>query len=70
MVYLFSGWIVTLFDTHGIIGNTNITFEMLFNPLIVGIAMVVCLILNLISALVPALLSLRHGIIYSLNSKR
>lgn len=70
MVYLFSGWIVTLFDTHGIIGNTNITFEMLFNPLIVGIAIVVCLILNLISALVPALLSLRHGIIYSLNSKR
>lgn len=64
-----SNWILNIFSGSNII-ETHITFNMLFNPTIIGIAIIVCLILNIISAVIPALLSLRHNIIYSLNTKR
>lgn len=64
-----SDWILQIFDTFGANYSTHITFEMLFNPIIVGIAIVVCFVLNLASAILPATLSLRHNIINSINSK-
>jgi ABC-type antimicrobial peptide transport system permease subunit len=64
-----SDWILQIFDTFGGNYSTHITFEMLFNPIIVGIAVVVCFVLNLASAILPATLSLRHDIINSINSK-
>ena len=38
--------------------------------LIIGIAVAVCFVLNLASAVLPAMLSLRHDIISSINTKR
>ena len=65
-----SNWILRLFDTSGGEGKTTITLEMLFNPTIICIAISITFLLNIISAIIPALLSLRHGIIYSLSTKR
>ncbi len=69
VVLISSDWILNIFSDGGAI-NTHITFNMLFNPIIIGIAIVTCMILNLLSAVIPATLSLRHNIIYSLNTKR
>jgi len=65
-----SDWILQIFNAFGDSNHVNITFEMLFNPVIICIAVVVCFVLNLISAVLPAILSLRHNIIYSINTKR
>lgn len=72
IVWTASDWILTLFDKN--IYDTSLstlfTVEMLFNPAVFGIALAVCVVLNVVSALVPALYALRHPIMESLNSKR
>jgi ABC-type antimicrobial peptide transport system permease subunit len=65
-----SDWILQIFDTFGKDNHVDITLEMLFNPVIIGIAVAVCFVLNLASAVLPAVLSLRHDIISSINTKR
>lgn len=67
-----SDWILTLFDKniYDTSLSTSFTVEMLFNPAVFGIALSVCVVLNVVSALVPALYALRHTITESLNSKR
>lgn len=65
-----SDWILQIFDTFGKDNHVDITLEMLFNPVIIGIAVAVCFVLNLASAVLPAMLSLRHDIISSINTKR
>lgn len=64
-------WILTLFD-KGIDTEfpTSVTPEMLFNPAVFGCALAVCVVLNVVSALVPALGAIRHPIMESLNMKR
>lgn len=67
-----SSWILTLFDAEV---NTDLpapflTFEMLFNPWVFLSAFGVCLLLNLVSALVPAWLGMRHTIVQELYTKR
>ena len=65
-------WIYHLFDT--VIWSEGIqpvyTVEMLFNPTLFLLVFGLCVILNLISALVPTMLALRHTIIYSIQTKR
>ena len=65
-------WIYYLFDTF--IWSKGVqpvyTVEMLFNPTLFLSVFGLCVILNLISALVPTVLALRHSIIYSIQSKR
>jgi ABC-type lipoprotein release transport system permease subunit len=65
-------WIYYLFDTF--IWSEGIqpvyTVEMLFNPTLFLLVFGLCVILNLISALVPTMLALRHTIIYSIQTKR
>ena len=65
-------WIFYLFDTF--IWSEGVqpvyTIEMLFNPTLFLSVFGLCIILNLISALVPTILALRHSIIYSIQSKR
>ncbi len=67
-----SNWILTLFDSF--IMNPGremaITFEMLFNPIVFGSALLFCVLLNLISALVPTIWALRRNIISCIHSKR
>ena len=55
-------------DTSGV--HPNYTVEMLFNPTLFLAVFGLCVFLNLISALVPTVLALRHSIIYSIQSKR
>lgn len=66
-----SDWILTLFD-KGIDTEfpTSLTPEMLFNPAVFGCALAMCVVLNVVSALVPALGAIRHPIMESLNMKR
>lgn len=67
-----SNWILTLFDSF--IMNPGremiITFEMLFNPVVFGSALLFCVLLNLISALIPTIWALRRNIISCIHSKR
>ena len=65
-------WMFNLFDTFVIPGGVNplFTVEMLFNPTLFLIVFGLCMLLNVISALVPTILALRHSIIYSIQTKR
>ena len=65
-------WVYHLFDTFVIPGGVNPSFtvEMLFNPTLFLTVFGLCVFLNLISALVPTILALRHSIIYSIQLKR
>ena len=67
-----SNWVYHLFDTFVMPGGVNPSFtvEMLFNPTLFLTVFGLCVLLNLISALVPTALALRHSIIYSIQSKR
>ena len=50
--------------------NTYVSGEMLFAPLVFICAFLLCVVLNLLSALLPAWLSLRKPIVYSLYERR
>ena len=50
--------------------EASFTMEMLFNPTLFLTVFGLCVLLNLISALVPTVLALRHTIIYSIQTKR
>ena len=50
--------------------NAYVSGEMLFAPLVFLCAFVLCVLLNLLSALLPAWLSLRKPIIHSLYERR
>ena len=76
LAYLFAltggDWMYHLFDSF-VWGNTvpaSYTVEMLFNPTLFLIVFGLSILLNVISALVPTILALRHSIIYSIQSKR
>ena len=72
IVWTASDWILTLFDEYVLDAAipTSLTPEMLFSPAVFGCTLCVCLLLNVVSALVPALRVLRHPIMDLLNSKR
>ena len=67
-------WIFTLFEDYPEMSTDTsaniLTADMLFAPGIFIAAFAVCLILNLLAALIPAWWSLRHPITESLNQKR
>lgn len=65
-------WMYHLFDNFVMPGGVNPSFtvEMLFNPTLFLIVFGLCVLLNVISALVPTVLALRHSIIYSIQMKR
>lgn len=73
-LYVFRSWIFMLFEKSPEIPIEGVTVEvsgeMLFSPLVFGVALLLCVLLNLLSALVPAWNSLRKPIISSLNEKR
>ena len=71
LLYVFRSWLFFA------VGNTAFTLpeptvagEMLFSPLIFVIALAVCIVLNLMAALIPAWLSLRHPIVESMMEKK
>ncbi len=67
------GWVFTLFENYPDAlydNNVTITGEMLFSPTVFITALLVCVIINLLSALIPAWNSLRKPIVSSLNEKK
>jgi putative ABC transport system permease protein len=71
LLYVFRSWLFFA------VGNTAFTLpeptvdgEMLFSPLIFVIGLAVCIVLNLMAALIPARLSLRNPIVESMNEKK
>lgn len=66
-------WLLTMLDggTKLLPGEVQgITWDMLFNPFLFMLTFFICVVLNLISALVPAYLSLKKDIVYSLNKQK
>ncbi len=71
LLYVFRSWLFFA------VGNTVFTLpeptvdgEMLFSPLLFVIGLAVCIVLNLMAALIPAWLSLRNPIVESIMVKR
>ena len=50
--------------------NVLVSGEVLFAPAVFVVALLFCILLNLLSALIPAWYALRKPIVYSLNEKR
>lgn len=71
VLFLCRGWVFSLLDMGGnSIGDVHITSEMLFSPVVFLFSFLVCVILNFMSALIPAWRSLRRPIVDSLNLKK
>ena len=73
MLLLGKSWIFTLFEDYpdALYDNSvTVTGEMLFSPTVFISALLVCVIINLLSALIPAWNSLRKPIVSSLNEKK
>ena len=73
ILYLGKSWVFTLFENYPDALNDNsitVTGEMLFTPVVFITALLVCVIINLLSALIPAWNSLRKPIVSSLNEKK
>ena len=71
-IRLSSDWLMTLLDADISVSipAPEFTFGMLFQPAVFGAAVFFCLLLNLLSALLPALLSLRKSVVELLHQKR
>ena len=64
-------WLMTILDTRiHTAPVSGITAEMLFNPTVVTMVLLVTFVLNIASALIPTLLALRNNIIESLYQRR
>lgn len=73
MLLLAQQWLLTMLDGETILlphGTEGITWDMLFNPSVFLFTFFVCVMLNLVSALIPAFLSLKKDIVYSLNKQK
>ena len=71
-----SEWVMKIMDAGNVLSGMIVTYPMTFHlemlinlPLFLTV-LGLCLLLNLVSALVPTVLALRHPIIYSIHSKR
>ena len=65
-------WIFTLFDSRGSVNflfDTSLNIDMLFNPYIFMATFIICLIINIVSAILPAKWSLSDTIVEQLNTK-
>lgn len=73
-LYVCREWVFAVFERwpqavpEGV--SVRVSGEMLFAPAVFASALVLCVILNLLSALIPAWHALRRPIVYSLNEKR
>ena len=71
ITYTAKDWILTIFDVYvnTLAPSNRITGDMLLNPTIISLTVLLIFLLNIISALLPTLYSLRHSISESLNKK-
>ena len=72
-LFLGRGWVFTILDSYATRVQSDAAYvsgEMLFAPLVFVCALGLCLVLNLLSAFIPAWWSLRRPIVQSLYEKR
>lgn len=74
VLYVCREWVFTVLDAWPMAisegTDVRVSGEMLFAPVVFLAALLLCILLNLLSALIPAWYSLRKPIVYSLNEKR
>ncbi|EJW94234.1 ABC transporter permease component [gut metagenome] len=74
LLYCGNDWIIALFDTYGKLKAETqeilITPSMLFSPVLFLLAFLFCLVLNWISALLPAWRAMRVPIVQALGDKK
>ena len=74
MVVSAQRWLLTILDggTDVLPDNVqmSITADMLFNPTLFIMTFAVCVVLNLLSALIPTCVALRKDIVYSINKQK
>lgn len=74
MVLLSKDWLLTLLDggTRPLPDSVemSMTTDMLFNPTLFIVTLVVCVVLNLFSALIPTYVALKKDIVYSINKQK
>lgn len=74
IVLMANEWIMYIFNEtqfiNPFVAPPTFTFEMLFNPTLFVVVLGLCVILNLISALIPTIWALRRPIVECLYSKR
>ena len=73
LLYICRDWVFLIFERYGGAPegvNVQVSGDMLVAPLVFLFAFLVCVALNLLSALVPAWYSLKRPIVKSLNEKR
>ncbi|MCD8182005.1 MAG: FtsX-like permease family protein [Bacteroides sp.] len=74
MVLLAKSWLLTMLDDGWQVlpdsVQMSVTSDMLLNPALFGIAFLVCVVLNLFSALIPAYVALKKDIVYSLSKQK
>ena len=71
LIFMLKGWLLGNYDWGGssLTASIDLSPGMLINPAIFGYTLIFCLILNLMSALVPAWRALRRPIVDALNDK-
>ena len=71
LIFMLKGWLLRNYDWDGssLTASIDLSPGMLINPAIFGYTLIFCLILNLMSALVPAWRALRRPIVDALNDK-
>ena len=63
-------WVMSIFDKGSDNIVSGVTTEMLFNPTIIIVVLLLTLVINIASALVPTIFALRSNIIEALYHKR
>lgn len=71
LVYGLKGWLLGSYNWDGtpLVSSVELSPGMLINPAIFGYTLLFCLVLNLLSALLPAWRSLKRPIVDALNDK-
>lgn len=71
LIFMLKGWLLGNYDWDGssLTASIDLSPGMLINPAIFGYTLIFCLVLNLMSALVPAWHALRRPIVDALNDK-
>ena len=75
-----SRWVLYLFDSGDKLssylwdinywGEHIVDFSIIFNPTLFAAALIVCMLINIVSALLPVVVKMRHSILYSLNRRK
>ena len=51
-------------------GEQILDFSMIFNPTLLAATIIVCMLINIVSAMLPVVAKMRHSIVYSLNRRK